>query len=319
MPNSDAPTPKPADSDNKVLNLPDDYEEEVLDASGAKVRRKGVYLLPNLLTTIAMFAGFYAIISAMNGNFANAGFAIIAAQFMDGFDGRVARMTNTTSAFGVQYDSLSDMVSFGLAPALVVFSWGLEPLGKFGWAAAFVFAACAALRLARFNTQVGSVDKKYFIGLASPPSAAVLATAVWTWHDSVPTREVSILMAIITITLGVLMVSNVRYTSFKDLNLRGRVPFVVMAAALLIFAIVVIDPPRVLLLMACTYCLSGPVLALLNRRRAVTTQPVASAATSVPQAKKKLDPEPAKTNNSRPSQAGGGSEAGSEHPPEKNS
>lgn len=319
MPNPEAPTPKPTDGDNKVLNLPDDYEEEVVDASGAKVRRKGVYLLPNLVTTIAMFAGFYAIISAMNGNFANAGFAIIAAQFMDGFDGRVARMTNTTSAFGVQYDSLSDMVSFGLAPALVVFSWGLEPLGKFGWAAAFVFAACAALRLARFNTQVGSVDKKYFIGLASPPSAAVLATAVWTWHDSVPTREVSILMAIITISLGVLMVSNVRYTSFKDLTLRGRVPFVVMAAALLIFAVVVIDPPRVLLLMACTYCLSGPVMALLNRKRAATVQPASVAPQAAPKNQKKLDPGSANTNNSRPSHGGDGGGAEPERPSEKNS
>ena len=242
-----------------VLLIADDYEEEVVDASGAKVRRKGVYLLPNLFTTIAMFAGFYAIIAAVNGNFANAGFAIIVAQFMDGFDGRVARMTNTTSAFGVQYDSLADMVSFGLAPALVIFSWALEPLGKFGWAAAFLFAACAALRLARFNTQVDVVDKRYFVGLPSPPAAAVLATAVWTFSDSVPTREVSLLMALITAVLGILMVSNIRYTSFKDLNARGRVPFIVMAAALIIFAVVVIDPPRVLLLMACTFSASGPV------------------------------------------------------------
>lgn len=263
----DNPKPGSPEKDNSVLSIVDDFEEEVTDASGAKVRRKGVFLLPNLFTTIAMFAGFYAIISAMKGNFANAGFAIIAAQLMDGFDGRVARMTNTTSAFGVQYDSLSDMVSFGLAPALVIFSWGLGPLGKLGWAVAFFFAACAALRLARFNTQVETVDKRFFVGLASPPSAAVLATIVWSWHDTVPSKEVSVLLAILTVVLGLLMVSNVRYTSFKDLNMRGRVPFVVMLAALIIFVVVVVDPPRVLLLMACLYALSGPLMWLFSYRK----------------------------------------------------
>lgn len=256
-----------SDLERSVLAIVDDHEEEVINASGEKVRRKGVFLLPNLITTAALFAGFYAIIAGMKGDFAQAGMAVIVAQFLDGFDGRVARMTNTTSAFGVQYDSLSDMVSFGLAPSLVIFSWGLEPLGKAGWAAAFVFASCAALRLARFNTQVDSVDKKYFVGLASPPAAAVLATLVWTWNDVTPSTEVSILIAFLTIALGLLMVSNIRYTSFKDLNLRGRVPFVVMLAALLVFVVIVIEPSTVLLLMACTYCSSGPVMALLSVRR----------------------------------------------------
>src|SRR5690606_32185303 len=193
-----------------VLAIVDDHEEEVINASGEKVRRKGVFLLPNLITTTALFAGFYAIIAGMKGDFAQAGMAVIVAQFLDGFDGRVARMTNTTSAFGVQYDSLSDMVSFGLAPSLVIFSWGLEPLGKAGWAAAFVFASCAALRLARFNTQVDSVDKRYFVGLASPPAAAILATTVWLWHDVVPPYEVSVIVAIATVVIGLLMVSNIR-------------------------------------------------------------------------------------------------------------
>lgn len=262
-----------------VFAIVSDHEEESLDASGRKVRSKGVYLLPNLFTTAALFAGFYAIISGMKGNFEAAGIAIIVAQFMDGFDGRVARMTNTTSAFGVEYDSLSDMVSFGLAPALVIFSWGLEPLGKFGWAAAFLFAACAALRLARFNTQVSVVDKKVFVGLASPPSAAVLATLVWSWSEVVPSVQVSIMVACLTVILGILMVSNVPYPSFKELNLKGRVPFVVMFIGLLIFVIVTVDPARVLLVMACTYCLSGPVM-WLNKQRLLRKQRVSDTADS---------------------------------------
>ncbi len=276
-------TSESSDLERSVLAIVDDHEEEVINASGEKVRRKGVFLLPNLITTAALFAGFYAIIAGMKGDFAQAGMAVIVAQFLDGFDGRVARMTNTTSAFGVQYDSLSDMVSFGLAPSLVIFSWGLEPLGKAGWAAAFVFASCAALRLARFNTQVDSVDKKYFVGLASPPAAAVLATLVWTWSDVTPSTEVSILIAFLTMALGLLMVSNIRYTSFKDLNLRGRVPFVVMLAALLVFVVIVIEPSTVLLLMACTYCASGPVLALLGvrRQRAVSRGTPATGAEQV--------------------------------------
>jgi len=257
--------------DNPLLNIVDEHEEEVVTSTGQKERHKGVYLLPNLFTTAALFAGFYAIISGMKGNFEAAGLAIIVAQLMDGFDGRIARLTNTTSAFGVQYDSLSDMVSFGLAPSLVIFSWGLEPLGKFGWAAAFLFAACAALRLARFNTQVETVDKRYFVGLASPPAAAILATTVWLWHDVVPPYEVSVLVGILTVVIGLLMVSNIRYTSFKGFNLRGRVPFVVMLAALLVFIIVVINPPTVLLAMACIYCLSGPVMWLLAYRKSVVT------------------------------------------------
>lgn len=269
--------PESKQEDNHILNIVNDHEEEVVSASGKRERHKGVYLLPNLFTTAALFAGFYAIISGMKGNFEAAGLAIIVAQLLDGFDGRVARMTNTTSAFGVQYDSLSDMVSFGLAPALVIFSWGLEPLGKLGWAAAFLYAACAALRLARFNTQVEVVDNKFFVGLASPPAAAILATTVWLWHDVVPPLEVSVLVALATICIGLLMVSSVSYTSFKGVNFRGRVPFAVMLAALLIFTVVIIDPPTVLLAMACLYCISGPAMAVFRfvkarQRSAGTTQ-----------------------------------------------
>lgn len=242
--------------EHPLAQIVDEHVEEV-EVKGEKIRRKGVYLLPNLFTTAALFAGFFAIVSGMNGHFAHAGMAIFAAQILDGFDGRVARMTNTTSAFGVQYDSLSDMVSFGLAPALVMFSWGLEPLGKVGWAAAFIFCACAALRLARFNTQAEVVDSRYFVGLASPPAAAILAGTVWSWSDVVPSYEVSMALAVITTLAGLLMVSNVRYTSFKGLNLKGRVPFVVLFVAVLVFVLVTVDPARMLLLMAVTYCLSG--------------------------------------------------------------
>ena len=256
--------------EHPISQIVDEHVEEV-EEKGKKIRRKGVYLLPNLFTTAALFAGFFAIVSGMNGDFANAGMAIFAAQMLDGFDGRVARMTNTTSAFGVQYDSLSDMVSFGLAPALVMFSWGLEPLGKLGWAAAFIFCACAALRLARFNTQVEVVDKRYFVGLASPPAAAILAATVWSWSDTVPSYEVSIALALMTTVIGLLMVSNIRYTSFKGLDLKGRVPFVVLFAAVLIFVLVTVDPARMLLLMAVTYCFSGPaawVFGLLRAQKA---------------------------------------------------
>lgn len=244
----------------------DEHFEEEVSASGKTVKRKGVFLLPNLFTTAALFSGFYAIVSGMDGNFANAAIAIFAAQLLDGVDGRVARMTNTTSAFGVQYDSISDMVSFGLAPALVIFSWGLEPLGKFGWAAAFVFVACAAIRLARFNTQVETVDKRFFVGLASPPAAALLAFSVWVGKDVDPGLELSIAAAILTVFLGLLMVSNLKYNSFKGLDAKGRVPFVVLVATVLVFAVIAIDPPKMLLLMACTYAVSGPLLWLWQQR-----------------------------------------------------
>lgn len=249
--------------DDMSLNVPDvlpvDEHEEEVSENGKRVRRRGVYLLPNLFTTGALFGGFFAIVSAMNDNFAHAAMAIFAAQILDGFDGRVARMTNTTSAFGTEYDSLSDMVSFGLAPAIVLFSWALEPLGKFGWAAAFVFVTCAALRLARFNTQAASADKRYFTGLASPPAATLLASGVWLGSEYELTLEVSIFAALITAFVGLLMVSNLRYQSFKGLDDGRRVPFVAMLITLLVFIVVTINPPMVLFALAFTYAASGPL------------------------------------------------------------
>ncbi|WP_237060523.1 CDP-diacylglycerol--serine O-phosphatidyltransferase [Microbulbifer sediminum] len=236
----------------------DEHIEEEVSATGTRVRARGVYLLPNLITTGALFSGFYAIIAGLGGNFEAAAIAIFAAMILDGLDGRVARLTDTQSAFGVQYDSLSDMVSFGLAPALVVFSWGLGPLGKLGWAAAFLYAACAALRLARFNTQVDTVDKGVFIGLASPTAAAIVASMVWAGHEADVGAGLGLVAALVTMAAGLLMVSNFRYTSFKNIDFKGRVPFVMMLAVILVFSLVTIDPPRVLLAIAVIYTCSGP-------------------------------------------------------------
>lgn len=241
-------------------NLPIDEHFEEVSENGKKVTRKGVYLLPNLFTTGALFGGFFAIVSAMNGNFANAALAIFAAQILDGFDGRVARMTNTESRFGTEYDSLSDMVSFGLAPAIVTYSWALQPLGKFGLAAAFVFAACAALRLARFNTQAGIVDSQYFTGLASPPAATLVASGVWLGSQMELTTELSVIAAILVAFVGLMMVSNLKYQSFKGLDKNRRVPFVALLLTCLVFIAVIMDPPTVLFVLAFTYALSGPVM-----------------------------------------------------------
>ncbi|MEY4590961.1 MAG: hypothetical protein RL497_3037 [Pseudomonadota bacterium] len=248
-------------------HLPVDEHFEEVSENGKRIRRKGVYLLPNLITTAALFSGFYAILSGVNGHFEHAAIAIIVALFLDGFDGRVARLTNTTSAFGVQYDSLSDMVSFGVAPAVVMFAWGLEPLGKLGWAAAFMYAACAALRLARFNTQVDVVDKRYFVGLPSPAAAILIASIIWFSGDKPSTQLFSFIAAVTTILSGLLMVSNIRYSSFKGLGLKGRVPFIVMLTVVLACAVISINPALGFLGIALTYAASGPVFWVKNRTK----------------------------------------------------
>ena len=233
-----------------------------------RTRHKGIYLLPNLFTTGALFAGFYAILAGMDGKFEAAAIAIFVAMIFDGLDGRVARLTNTSSEFGVQYDSLSDMVSFGIAPAVVAFSWMLNELGRIGWAAAFIYASCAALRLARFNTQVGTADKRYFIGLASPAAAGVVAGTVWAFSDyGIQGSKLSFLVALLVAAAGMLMVSNIKYNSFKELDLKGRVPFVAILAVVLVFAVVFSDPPRILLLIFLAYAASGPIQFLLKARR----------------------------------------------------
>ena len=232
-------------------------------------RRRGIYLLPNLFTTAALFAGFYSIVAAMNAKFESAAIAVFIAMILDGMDGRIARMTNTQSDFGVQYDSLSDMVSFGLAPALVIYQWSLFYVGKLGWLAAFIYAAATALRLARFNPQVASADKQYFQGLPSPSAAALIAGLIWC-AESLDISEGSSLVFIsfpITVIAGVLMVSNIRYHSFKQFDLHGRVPFIAVIVVVLIFAFIAIEPPLVLFLIALIYATSGPVLTLMLLRK----------------------------------------------------
>ena len=240
-------------------------EEELVE--GAPVRRKGIYLLPNALTTASLFSGFYAIVSAANGVFDNAAIAIFVSMILDGLDGRVARLTNTQSKFGEEYDSLADMVAFGVAPGLVAFFWSLNNLGQFGWAITFIFVAGAALRLARFNTQIGSVDKKFFVGLASPAAAACVAGLVWCFHDFEPALWLTAMTIIVVGACGVLMVSNILYKSFKDLDLRGRVPFAAILLVVLTFVIVALDPATVLFVGFLAYALSGPVFALFRKTR----------------------------------------------------
>ena len=236
-----------------------------------KLRQRGIYLLPNLFTTATLFGGFYAILAAMSGRFEAAAVAIFIAMVADGLDGRVARMTNTQSDFGAEYDSLADMVAFGLAPALVMYLWALSGLGKFGWLAAFVYTAGTALRLARFNTQVGTADKRYFQGLASPASAAIMAGAIWVGveHD-IAGADVAWVAGFITLASGLLMVSNVRYSSFKEIDFRGKIPFIVLVAVMLGFAIILWQPSLVLFLLSLGYAVSGPILTLtqLKQRRA---------------------------------------------------
>jgi CDP-diacylglycerol--serine O-phosphatidyltransferase len=242
----------------------------------ARPRGRGIYLLPNLFTTGGLFAGFFAIIAASQGRFEAACVAIFVAGILDGVDGRVARLTNTQSEFGVQYDSLADLVSFGMAPALVMYHWSLVAMkldgptaGKLGWLAAFLYAACAALRLARFNSQVGQVDKRWFVGLASPAAAGLMASFVWTMHDLGWTGEELRHAALaVTVVAGLLMVSRVRYNSFKGgIGPKSdRVPFVALLVAVAVLVALVIDPPKVLLATAVLYALSGPALWLRRRR-----------------------------------------------------
>jgi CDP-diacylglycerol---serine O-phosphatidyltransferase len=243
-------------------NCPEQNEDTTPKTS---LGRKGIYLLPNLFTTGALFSGFFAIVASMNGHFDKAAIAVFVAMVLDGLDGRVARLTNTQSDFGAEYDSLSDMVSFGIAPALVAFSWSLQSLGNFGWIAAFIYVAGAALRLARFNTQIDTADKNYFTGLASPAAAAVVASTVWMLHESgVDGIDVSWLVAFVVAGAGILMVSNVQYHSFKGIDFRGKVPFMALLIVVAIFAVISLDPAAMFLLLFVTYALSGPVMSAKN-------------------------------------------------------
>ena len=210
--------------------------------------RRGIYLLPNLLTTGALFSGFYSIVAAMNQQFESAAIAIFIAMILDGMDGRIARLTNTQSAFGMQYDSLSDMISFGLAPSLVIYKWALFSMGKFGWLAAFVYTVCACLRLARFNTQ---------------------ATSVWsgTNHSFYNVPTIQFMCFLITVVMGLLMVSNIRYHSFKEFDLKNRIPFVTFLIIVPVFFLIAVETALVLFLLAMIYAVSGPVMTLILLRK----------------------------------------------------
>ncbi len=242
--------------------------DDLNDRKPMNLRRRSIYLLPNILTTAALFAGFYAIVQAMNGKFEFSAVAIFIAMVLDGLDGRVARLTRTQSEFGAEYDSLSDMVSFGVAPSLLMYEWAFKDLGKLGWFAAFIYCAGTALRLARFNANIDTVDKRFFQGLPSPAAAAVVAGFVWVMLDNHFSGQESRWYAVIlTVFAGVSMVSNLRFYSFKDFNMRKSVPFIVIILIALFFILVFSDPPSVLFLLFFCYALSGYVLWLLEFRK----------------------------------------------------
>lgn len=230
-----------------------------------ELRRRGIYVLPNLLTTAALFCGFFAIVKAMSGGFEQAAVAIFVSMVLDGLDGRVARLTHTQSAFGAEYDSLSDMVSFGVAPALVTYAWALRDMGRLGWIAAFIYCVGAALRLARFNSSAEASDKRFFQGLPSPAAAAVVAGFVWVMIDlDVAGAEVRWLACTLLIFAGITMVSSVRFYSFKDFNLRRSVPFLAIVAIALSLALFSYEPSLALFGLFVVYALSGHVLALVR-------------------------------------------------------
>jgi CDP-diacylglycerol--serine O-phosphatidyltransferase len=262
-----------------IIAVDEEEEKEV----PVKTRRSGIYLLPNLFTLAALFAGFYAIVAATQDRYEAAAVAIFIAMVLDNLDGRIARLTNTQSDFGAQLDSLADMISFGLAPALVMYEWALFAMkeygwhwSKLGWLAAFIYVACAALRLARFNAQIGKADKRYFQGLPSPPSAAIMVGLVWVGEDlGYQGKQLLILALITTLLCGVLMVSRFSYYSFKELGGQHRVPFATMLLVVLVLVFVTFDPAKVLFLFFFVYMLSGPVLAVvrkIRKRRALKKQ-----------------------------------------------
>ncbi len=241
------------------------HDGDETDASGTEVlvrkRRKGIYILPNLFTLAALFGGFYAIVMAVNNRFDQAAIGVFCAMVLDSLDGRVARMTNTQSAFGEQMDSLSDMVSFGAAPALIAYVWALTPLGRWGWIAAFVYCSCAALRLARFNVNTAVVDKRFFQGLPSPAAAALVAGFIWLMTEAgVQGEDVRWIMFALTLYAGLTMVTNVPFYSFKDLSLKRSVPFAAIVLIALGIAVINIDPPTVMFSLFVIYGLSGYVL-----------------------------------------------------------
>lgn len=228
--------------------------------------RRGIYLLPNLFTTGSLFAAFYSIVASQQANYEAAAIAIFIGMIADGLDGRIARMTNTQTAFGAEYDSLSDMVTFGVAPALLYYSWSLHNFGKLGWLISFIYTAAVALRLARFNTQIETADKRYFQGLSCTMAGAFMASLAWVFNRhgiGADNPSLVILTAVITLCISVLMVSNIRYSSFKEIDLKGKVPFLYILLLVLMFAAVAANPAAILFTASFAYAASGPVKTLM--------------------------------------------------------
>ena len=249
-----------------------------LDEPPPRKRRKGIYILPNLFTLAGLFGGFYAIVMAMNGRFDQAAIGVFSAMVLDSLDGRVARMTNTQSAFGEQMDSLADMVSFGAAPALIAYVWALTGLGRWGWIAAFVYCACAALRLARFNVNTAVVDKRFFQGLPSPAAAALVAGFIWLMDEAgFQGEEVRWYMFALTLYAGLTMVTNVPFYSFKDLSLKRSVPFAVIVLIALGIAVINIDPPTVMFGLFVIYGFSGYVLYAWRKAKGLQTSVISTS------------------------------------------
>ena len=250
--------------------MDDDYDAQRAVLKN-RIRRRGIYLLPNMFTLAALFAGFYAIVQAMNLNFDQAAIAIFVAMVLDSLDGRVARLTKTQSAFGAEFDSLADMVSFGAAPALVIYEWVLRDMGKLGWIAAFLYCACAALRLARFNVMLDVADKRWFTGIPSPAAAALVAGCVWIVDDyDIDPQGIRWWLFFVTVFAGLTMVSNLKYWSFKTINLRKSVPFMALLAFVALLSLLLWQPPLVLFGGFVAYAISGYVVSgwmLLRKRR----------------------------------------------------
>lgn len=233
--------------------------------------KKGVYLLPNLLTSASLFGGFYSIVASLEGNYELSAVAILVSAVLDGLDGRIARLTGSSSKFGVEYDSLSDMVSFGLAPVILIFTWALQPFGRYGWLAAFLYVVCGALRLARFNVQVTTVEQKRFNGLPIPAAAALVASTVLLFYyldQEDMAKHVTILILIYL--LAFLMVSNVKYYSFKEFNLSRRMPFRLLIGLIFLLIVIAAEPQIMLFALTFGYVVSGPLTMLIERRKRLT-------------------------------------------------
>lgn len=233
-----------------------------------KESHSGIYLLPNLFTTASLFAAFYSIVASLKAQYEVAAVAIFIGMIADGLDGRIARLTNTQTAFGGEYDSLSDMVTFGVAPALLIYSWNLHKLGKIGWLVAFMYTAAVALRLARFNTQIATSDKRYFQGLACPPAAAIVSSFSWfCYQNQLEHFAIAIITAVIAVFAAVLMVSNIRYYSFKEIDFKGKVPFLYLLLMIILFVAIAVNPSLILFTGSIIYALSGPLQTLVALHR----------------------------------------------------